>query len=138
VTLYDFILKAIKAAFQFALNALSNQPKGILTMSLIIADDQQVGLSIAPKDKKGNAAKIDGIPVWESSDSAILEVTASAESLSATVVAVGPLGTAQISCRADADLGAGVVELIGTLDIEVIGGQATTLGIIAGSPVPQP
>ena len=131
---FAFILAVIKEAFRFALQP---QPKGYFTMSLILTEDQKIGLSIAPKSKKGNPAKLDGVPVWESSDAAILGVTAAADGLSASVAAAGALGTAQVSVRGDADLGAGVREIIGMIDVEVVGGEATIIEIATGSPEPQ-
>jgi hypothetical protein len=43
----------------------------------------------------------------------------------------------QISVTADADLGAGVTPIAGTLDIEVVGDQAVSVGIVAGTPAEQ-
>ena len=40
----------------------------------------------------------------------------------------------QISVSADADLGDGVRTLTGTLDLEIVSGEAVTLSVIAGTP----
>ena len=102
-----------------------------------ISDSQQVGLSIQPVDKRGNPASLDGVPVWLSSNSEVVSVVAAADGLSAVATAVGPLGTATVSVTADADLGAGVTEIAGTLDITVTAGAATTVKITAGDPTEQ-
>lgn len=98
-----------------------------------ITDTQEVALSITPVDKKGNPAQLDGPPVWASSNTEVVTVTAAADGLSAVATAVGPLGTATISVKADGDLGAGVNTISGTLDITVVGSGAVTLKIVAGA-----
>lgn len=112
--------------------------KGKFLMALILTDSQQVQLSVAFADKKGNPAKVDGAPAWSVSDPAILTVTAAPDGLSAVVAAVGPIGTAQVSLKADADLGAGVKEVIGTLDIGVVAGEAVSAVLTGGAPTEQP
>lgn len=108
---------------------------GVTSMNL--RDDQNLPVSIQPVDKKGNAAPVDGVPAWLSSNTELVTVTASDDGLSATVSPVGPLGMATISVTADADLGAGVTEIAGSLDVTVISGGAVTVNIVAGTPVDQ-
>lgn len=115
-------------------------------MAFILTADQQVGLSFSAKDKYGNDAGIDGTPTWSSSDESKVTVTTGADGKSATAVAVGPVGTAQVSVRADADIGDGAREVVGVLDIEVIAGEASIVALSAGTaeakpaaePVPEP
>lgn len=102
---------------------------------LILTDVQQVPLAVAFKDAAGNPAAVDGAPVWTSSDPTIVTVTASADGLSATAVAVGPLGQAQVSAAADADLGSGVTTITGVLDITVQASEAVNALVTAGTPV---
>lgn len=113
-----------------------NTIKGDIKM-LVLTDTQQVDVAIKPVDKKGNAAQVDGVPVWTSSDLNIATVEAAADGLSAVVKAANGLGDVQISVTADADLGAGVQPLVGTLDITVAAGAAVSLGIVTGTPVEQ-
>jgi hypothetical protein len=102
--------------------------------SMKLTDVQKVIGSIAPKDAAGNPAPVDGIPVWASSDTAIVTVTPAPDGMSAVVEAVGPLGTAQVSVSADADTGEGVATITALADIEVLASQATAVGISFGVP----
>lgn len=104
---------------------------------LVLTDTQQCDLSIQPVDKKGQPAQIDGTPVWSSSDSAIVTVNPGSDGLSAVVVA-GNIGTAQVNVTVDADLGSGVTEIVGVLDVQVTAGAAVSVTINAGSPTEQP
>lgn len=104
---------------------------------LVLTDTQQCDLTLQPVDKKGQPAAIDGTPSWSSSNEAVVAVAVSANGLSATLVA-GILGTAQINVTADADLGAGVVAVTGTLDVQVVAGQAVAVALTPGIPTEQP
>ena len=107
-------------------------------MSLVLTDVQQVALSVSFLSKAGNPAKVDGAPVWSVSDPAVLTVTPAEDGLSALVATVGPLGTAQVSVQADADLGEGVTPIVGTLDVEVVASAAVSIAIAAGAPEDKP
>src|SRR6185436_3167778 len=102
-------------------------------MSLILTDEQKVSLTIQPLTAAGNSAKVDGVPVWSVSDSNILSLTVSEDGLSAVVTTVGPLGDCKVSVSADADLGEGIRNLTGTLDITVVAAEAASIGIVARS-----
>jgi hypothetical protein len=106
-----------------------------IEMAFTLTDVQQVTLAITAVDARGNPAKLDGAPVWASSDTALLTIAPAADGLSCVATAVGPLGTAQITVTADADLGAGVRELQGLLDIEIIASEALNVTIVPGTPV---
>jgi hypothetical protein len=75
-------------------------------------------------DARGNPANVDGVPVWATDHPEILSVVPSVDGFSATIASVGPLGNAQVTCTADADLGEGVREVILMGDVEVIAGAA--------------
>jgi hypothetical protein len=111
----------------------TNTIKGDLKM-LILTDTQEVDLAIKPLDRKGKPAQVDGVPEWTSSDPTIAKLTPSEDGLSAVVVATDNLGSVQIRVMADADLGEGVEPITGVLDLEIAGGKAVSLGIIAGTP----
>lgn len=103
---------------------------------LVLTDIQSCHLTIQPVDAKGNPAPVDGVPQWSVSDPTILSLTVAADGMSADVSAIGPLGVCQVNVTADADLGAGVVTIAGTLDTQVNSSQATGLNISAGTPTP--
>lgn len=92
-------------------------------------------------DSKGRPAKVDGVPVWASSDETVLTVAAAADGMSAVVDTVAA-GMARITVSADADLGAGVTEIIGVSeDVNVTIGPssvATTVALNLGAPVDKP
>ena len=106
-------------------------------MALVLTDEQKVALTVAFTTAAGNPAKIDGIPKWQTSDETILTITPDADGQTATATTVGPIGTAQVSVTADADLGEGTREITGTLDVEVHAAEAVTVGINAGTPEPK-
>lgn len=87
-------------------------------------------VSVLVTDKFGNAANVDGIPAWESTDEGIATVTPSDDGLSCTVVSSGKMGTVQINVRLDADLGDGVRELNGLALLDVTAGQASTIALL--------
>lgn len=103
-------------------------------MALILADNQKVALSIAPKSVAGNPAAVDGAPSWRVSDESVLSLEVAADGMSAVVTSTGKLGTSQVSVSADADLGEGVQTITGLLDIEVKASAAVSLDISAGTP----
>ena len=105
-------------------------------MSLLLTDTQKVTLSIQPVDAKGFPAKVDGVPTWSVSDDTVANLVAAADGLSCEVFAGFP-GTAQVVVEADADLGAGVTPLTGTLDLIVEAGAAVSLVVTAGVPSEQ-
>lgn len=97
-------------------------------MAFQLRDDGSASATVSAKDSKGNPATVQA-PSWASSDETILSVTASADGMSATVGAVGPLGTAQVQFSCDADLGEGVRTLTGSADVEVLAGEAAVIEI---------
>jgi hypothetical protein len=102
---------------------------------MFLQDDKSLPVSVEFVDAKGNAAKVDGLPQWAVSDESLATLEVAADGLSAVVKPVGPLGSFKLQVKADADLGEGVKEILGELDIEVIGGEAVAVNIKAGEPV---
>ena len=89
-------------------------------------------VNLVINDKKGNPARVDGMPVWTSSDESVATVTPSEDGMSATILSLGTTGTAQISVTADADLGEGVREMTGSALIDVIAGEAFAFALMLG------
>ena len=100
---------------------------------LILTDAQKVTLTISPVSAAGNPAPVQN-PSWSVSDAEVLSVVVAEDGLSAVVSTVGKLGDAQVSVTADADMGEGVKELTGVLDISVKASDAVSLNITAGNP----
>lgn len=96
-------------------------PKGTIMFSL--PDDQTANAAVAYVDTKNQPAKVDGAPMWSSSDDNVLTVAAASDGMSAVVTPVN-VGTAQVKVEADADLGAGLVPIVSLVDVDVVAGQA--------------
>lgn len=102
-----------------------------------LTNEQQVGITVAPKTATGKDAVIDGDVVFTSSDPAVATVTSTGP-LAAMVVAVAP-GVCQITAVFDADLDVGEVrEVTATGAVEVVGAEAETAEIVFGAPEPIP
>ncbi len=96
------------------------------TFMTTLPDDKLATATIAYVDSHGHPAKVEGAPVWTSSDDTIFKVDAVADGMTATITPTGALGTAQVRITADADLGAGTTEIITLGDVEVVGGAAVS------------
>lgn len=106
-------------------------------MATELTATQEVVVTAAPKDRKGNPAPVQGAS-WATDNSDVLALTPSADGLSCTVTATGMLGVGNLQFNADANLGAGVEPIIGgPLEITVVAGEATTVEITAGTPTEQ-
>lgn len=88
----------------------------------------QIGTArIAPKDRLGNPALLDGAPSWSIDRADLANIVASEDGLTCGLSPTGALGTLTLSVSADADLGEGVVNLVGSAEVEIIAGQAVSL-----------
>lgn len=105
-----------------------------MSVSVVLKDNEKVSVSISPVDAAGNPGKIDGVPVWSSSNETVLTVTPADDGLSAVLTTVGPLGNAQVEVNADADLGEGVKNVSGLIDVEVVAGETVALNPNVGTP----
>lgn len=104
---------------------------------LLLSNAQKVTATVEPLDQYGNPARVDGIPVWNNSDPTVVQLDVAADGITAVVTALGPLGTAQLSATADADLGSGTRSISVTADIQVEASEAVSLGIKFGAPEPK-
>lgn len=107
-------------------------------MAYTLGNDHIVQVQVAYVDAKGNPAKVDGDVTWSSSDTniATVEVDGS-DSTKATVRPGAEIGQMQVTTRADADLGSGTREIITTMDVEIVAGEAVA-GTITPVGEPQP
>jgi hypothetical protein len=100
---------------------------------MILTDSQQVVFSVQPVDKRGNPTTVAGVPAWTVSDPTLGTLNVAADGLSATFLAVGPLGHVQVA----ATLVDGATTLSGTAEIDIVAGAAATLNLTAGTPSEQ-
>jgi len=106
-------------------------------MSVELKATEQVPLTVTPKDRKGNAAKIDGQPAWQIDNADVADLSLSDDGTTCTVKAK-KVGTARVSVEVDADLGPDVQTLGGFIDVSVVPGAAVNVEINTGTPEPQP
>ena len=85
-------------------------------------------MSILISDKAGNVAPVDGAPLWTVSDESLATIVAEADGLSASVTPTGKLGLCTVQVSADADLSGEVKTILGNLELELIGGDAVSVG----------
>jgi hypothetical protein len=109
-------------------------------MAFQLTDSQQVDVTFQAVDKKGNPAPIDpnSPPVWATDNPNILALSPTPDGKTCTVKAVGVLGTAKVQLTVDADPSANVSNIIGILDVNVIGGSAVMVNLVPGTPTEQP
>lgn len=101
--------------------------------SMFLKVTEKLPVSIVAKDKQGNIAKVDGLPKW-SVDEKLAKLEVSEDGMSAVVFPTGMAGTMKLQAMIDADLGEGVKEVIGELEIEFISGEAVVVEMTAGKP----
>ena len=101
--------------------------------NVTLTDSQKAVLSITVLDAKKNPAQLDGVPAWATSYETIATIDTSADptGMSAVLFGVRP-GSCTVTVTGDADLGEGVVPIVGTLDVSVTPGQAVIIAINAG------
>jgi len=100
---------------------------------ITITDKQKVTLTLIPKTKAGNLAKIDGIPVWGVDDVNIASLSISSDGLSAVASSSSP-GNTIVFAFADANLNEGIREVLVEIEINVVDSQ-NLLTISSSSPI---
>jgi uncharacterized coiled-coil protein SlyX len=107
--------------------------------NMIVKAGQFFTATLKAVDKFGNAAVLDAEnpPVFASSNPEIATVTPAADGMSAVITSVGVMGTAQISVTADAMVGPDEKLIVGTLDLQVLPGDAVMVTLEPG-PVSDP
>ena len=107
-----------------------------------IASGMQCHVKVSYTDAAGNPAVVDGDVTWASSDDTIAAVFVSSnDSTEAVIRTIGPVGQVQVTATADADLGAGIRNIVTPMDITVVAGEAMS-GTIEptgpAEPIPTP
>ena len=104
---------------------------------LILTDEQECDLQIELLTAAGNPGKVDGVPIWSVSNPSVITLTVEDGGLKA-LVSSASLGTCQVSVTVDADLGAGVRQVTGVLDISVQPAEVVSVGVLSGTPRTKP
>lgn len=104
---------------------------------MFLKNTNNLPLSVSFKDASGNVAAVDGAPEWAVTDASLAELVVSPDGMSAVLSPLGPVGALKVQVKVDADLGEGVKVILGELDVDVLGGEAVTVEIAAGEPVPK-
>lgn len=122
-------LDRVKTTYLFSGISISGEGR----MSIKIPAGKGVIVTIEPLDKYGNPTKFENDPVWQSSDSEVFTVIATpANSYSAEIRSLGPMGRGQWTGTGDADLGEGVREIIALNDVEIVPGEAESVAFSYG------
>ena len=100
-------------------------------MTFSMNADQEVPVTLTFVDKYNNPVTAPtGVPVWSVDQSTILTVNAAADGLSATCVAVGPVGTATVTVTLDGVTGSEV--------FDVTPGAVTSITLVPGTAANHP
>lgn len=113
-----------------------DEMKKEITMGLTIAADKKRTLSISPVDAKGRPAKVDGIPVWEVNPTGGVTLFPTTDGMSCDIVWIDARQQV-VTVKADADMGAGVKTITGSLDVETLAAEAVGFSINAGPEIDQ-
>lgn len=95
---------------------------------------QEVPVSVRFLDDHGRVVAVDGVPTWEAGDTTIIDLAVEADGMSAVVKSRGPAGHTTVTVRADAQVGDGVREITGVLEVEVTESGAMTVEFTVGEP----
>ena len=99
--------------------------KGVF-MSIVVRNDQQVAFSLQFEDAYGNpVTELGSTPEWavSSDELATIELVEGGKA-GAVIKPTGKLGTLIVTVKVDADPGAGVEELLGQAEIQILSGKA--------------
>lgn len=109
-----------------------------MPITVQLRDNERVLVTLKPLSKKGNKTVVEDA-TFSVSDDTLLKVT-KVDEMSAYYEAVGPVGTAQGTFSADAKIGEGVNTRTGSLNFEIVAGDADTIEATAGAPeeIPEP
>lgn len=98
----------------------------------------EVDVTVTFVDDTGEPASVDGVPVWSLSDETVFTLVSAADGMSAVLQGTGEVigATSVLTVEADADLGAGIVPVTASEDLQLISGQATVASFGFGEPRP--
>lgn len=100
--------------------------------NMILKSGEKAILKLRILDASGNPARVEGDKVtWSSSDPSIGELKVDKDEMGAEFIQSGAVGKTMIQCKADADLGEGVKELVAEMEIETLSGEAVLMELSA-------
>jgi hypothetical protein len=99
---------------------------------------EQVELTITAVDRRGNPATFAPNTVeWLVDNPNVVTVTPGPDGKTATLAAVGPVGTAVVTVNADI-VGDSAPDISGTVEVNVVSGAPMNITIVPGTPTEQP
>jgi hypothetical protein len=100
--------------------------------NMILKSGEKAILKLRILDAGGNPARVDGDKVsWSLSDPAIGDLKVAEDFMSAEFYQNGAVGKTMVQCKADADLGEGVKELVAEMELETLSGEAVVMELAA-------
>jgi len=88
-------------------------------------------------DADGNPTELDGVPTWETSDAAVVDLRVAEDGMSAIVGSLDVLGGATVTVRADGRHGEEMLELIAVLSVVVAPADAVVFDLAVGETRPR-
>lgn len=132
-----FDAKDTGVRFNYRVGPVTLKPDKRNPMDIVLTNEQQVVVRLAPVSAKGKPVALDGKPVWTVSLGSCTVVPAD-DGLSCTIVSGEDAGDSEVTVSADADLGEGVVTISDAIRVTVNGAQAQSLGLTADAPTTKP
>lgn len=103
-------------------------------------NESKLPLTLKPLTASGHPAKVDGVPIWDSSNPQAFTVEVAEDGLSGFIVSAdtgADVQTGVLTVTADADLGEGVKPLVFTETIAVGPAEAESFGVEFGAALPK-
>jgi hypothetical protein len=97
-----------------------------------LAETQQVTLTLQPVDANGNVGALSGTPTWSIDNNVPANITSTATN-GLSVVLTGQVAGSTVNITASAQSSNGT-SLTATLSVDIIGGPATSMTIVPGTP----
>jgi hypothetical protein len=107
-----------------------------MPLNLTSTTEEKIKITLNITTASGNPAQVDGPPTWEVTDGSAT-IVPEADGLSAYLISGNEPGVANWKVTADADLGAGVQEIVDGGTYTYNHPQAAALGLTAGTPEPK-
>lgn len=139
------VLEGIEAE-EIIFYIIKNGQRERITMAQEISASSQIDLSVEILNKKGRPARVDGLLNWKALKGGELgELKVSSDGMKASFIPAGDEGDLEIEVEGDADLGAGVKSLKGSVQIKLLPLEASAIKVVAvavemqePAPAPQP